>query len=325
VIIGVVRFPTARPVARFRGEIRAGTCVDVAGNVERLLWAEALCAIDRHQRVNERSGGVDSRHSGSNVVRAGTPKWGREGGAGAVRAVATCARGCKNASPTLGVAAQRLKPRETLALHLYPDRHSARQKGEIRDYVTHVPAPGCECAAIHASPEAVVDPVLDEIDFAASGAVLRESGEGANPGHGVATQATVQVTTGAAERITDVMWKAVACRQKERAPPKRGCPVHAVFQLIDRRNPKGNARLCGLLRKRGRFRLTNRRHDCREQGREQDTDSDIEARAQQYLRVDECGARTTRQNITAGRTGLSGFSKMSHQPFPTMAVVRCPT
>ena len=73
-----------------------------------------------------------------------------------------------------------------------------------------------ERSSVHAPPKAIVDSVLDEIDLAAPGAVLREPRVASNPRHGVRLHAVPEVAAGAAQRIADVMWETVPGREQNR-------------------------------------------------------------------------------------------------------------
>src|SRR5580765_5254792 len=78
VIVSVLRLSAAWPIARLRREIRAGASVDITRDVECLLCGELLRPVDRHEAMYERRGRIDSRHTGSDVVRMWSPEWGRQ-------------------------------------------------------------------------------------------------------------------------------------------------------------------------------------------------------------------------------------------------------
>ena len=77
------------------------------------------------------------------------------------------ARDREELAPARCVALDRLELWNALALELTTRRVTSRQKREVGDDVPHV-APGrIERLAVHAALEAIVDPVLEEIDVAA--------------------------------------------------------------------------------------------------------------------------------------------------------------
>ena len=230
-----------RPVAHFRREVRARPGVDVSRYVERLLWRELLGAIDRHEGVNERGGGVYARHSGADVVRLRPPQGRSQRRAHSVRSVTPSARRNKNGRSTTQISLEWLNLWQTLSFDLRSDGHARRQKCEVAHDVAHVPSGWIECAAVHAPLEAVVDSVLDEIDLAAARAVLGEAGVAADPRHCAGLQAAVQMTAGAAERIADVAGQAIACSQEERTAAKCRRAVRAIAQLNVGRNPEPHA------------------------------------------------------------------------------------
>jgi len=232
-----------RPVAHFRREVRARPGVDVSRYVERLLWRQLLGAIDRHEGVNERGGGVYARHPRSDVVRLRSPQWRSQRRAHSARSVTPSARRNKNGRSTTRISLEWLEPRQTLSFDLRSDGDARRQKCEITHDVAHVASGWIESAAVHAPLEAVVDSVLYEIDLAAARAVLGEAGVASDPRHRPGLQAAVQMTAGAAERIADVAGQAVACSQEERAAAKCRRAVGAVAQLNVGGNPEPHALL----------------------------------------------------------------------------------
>ena len=56
-----------------------------------------------------------------------------------------------------------------------PHGDATRQKGHVRDEVPHVTPRAIERETIHASLEAIVDAVLDEIHFSAAAPILRKA------------------------------------------------------------------------------------------------------------------------------------------------------
>jgi len=107
------------------------------------------------------------------------------------------AGGREDGGPSTDVTWKRPQRREALSFHLHTHGQSAREKREIADDVAHVTARGIEGASVQTSPEAVVDPVFDEIDLAAASAILRESRVAPYPWHGAGLEAVVEVTAGA--------------------------------------------------------------------------------------------------------------------------------
>ncbi|MEP6551134.1 MAG: hypothetical protein ABJB95_08115, partial [Gemmatimonadales bacterium] len=70
----------------------------------------------------------------------------------------------------------------------------------------------------------------------------------ANPWHRVASQACINVTAGAAQRIADVARKAVARGQENRAASESRRPERTVSQLGFRGDAEGDAIPRALLR-----------------------------------------------------------------------------
>jgi len=204
VIIGIRRLSTAWPVVNLARKIRAGTRVDVGGDIESLLRRQLLCAVDRHQRVNEGGRGIDARHPRANIVRVTTPKWWSERGTLATGAMTTTASGRENGHASSCISLYGSQSRKALTFHLRANRNSVGEKCEVSDNIAHVPAVGAQATAVHAALEAVVDPVLDEIDFTAAFAVLGKARVASDPRHRIAAQSAVDMTTGAAERVADV-------------------------------------------------------------------------------------------------------------------------
>jgi len=284
VIISVLWLAAARPVARLRREIRTGAGVYIGRDVECLLCGELLRPIDRHKAMNERRCRIDSRHTGPDVVRMRSPERRRQRRALPIRAVAPAACARENAGTAPGVALERLKTGESLSIHLDPDRHSARKKCEIGHDVSHFSSRGSQRRPVHATAEAVVDSVLDQIDFAAPCAILRVTREGTDPRHCVAAQSAIEMATRTAQGITNVMRYTVARREQKGAPSERRCAVRAVLELALGRNAKWHSRCRGLLRERGRFRVNDRPSDCPDNQCANDGYSSMDPASQDFLR-----------------------------------------
>src|SRR5688572_28923933 len=111
----------------------------------------------------------------------------------------------KRCGSTHRIAFEHWHPRETLALDLREDRIAVRQKRHIRNDVAHVAALGDERLAVHAPLEAVVDPVLDDLDASNALPVLGESRIDADPWHRVTPRPVFGVTAHALQPVPHML------------------------------------------------------------------------------------------------------------------------
>jgi hypothetical protein len=171
--------------------------------------------------------------------------------------VASRAGGGEYRNAAFEITTEWLEPDETLSIHLRADWNSIRQERQVRDDVSHVSPGGDKRFTVHASLEAVVYSVLDEIDFSASRSILRESRVAPDPGHGILPKTIVEMTAGASERIADIAREAVPRREKNRTPAHGRDTIGAVVELSVGRDSKCHAPGSrGLLR--GNSRLWTR-------------------------------------------------------------------
>lgn len=169
------------------------------------------------------------------------PEWGCERRTLAISTMASHAGGSEYRHATIEITIDRFEPREALTFHLRADWNSAGYEREIRNDVSHVPPGWSERFAIHASLEAVVYSILDEIDLSAPGSILRESRVAPDPGHGVSAKPVVEMAARTPERIAHIAGQAVACREKDRAPAQGRDAICTVAELGVRRDPKRSA------------------------------------------------------------------------------------
>src|SRR5437868_6690240 len=73
VVISIGWFTAMRPVVDLLREIGTRPGVDVSRNVKSLLRGQLLCAIERHEGVDERCRRIDARHTRPHVVAARPP------------------------------------------------------------------------------------------------------------------------------------------------------------------------------------------------------------------------------------------------------------
>jgi len=177
------------------------------------------------------------------------PEWGCERRTLAISTMASRAGGSEYRHAAIEITIDRFEPREALTFHLRADWNSAGYEREIRNDVSHVPPGWSERFAIHASLEAVVYSILDEIDLSAPGSILRESRVAPDPGHGVSTKTVVEMAAGASESVADIVRQAVPRREKNRAATESRGPISTVAELDVRRDAKwdasGRGRLLG--------------------------------------------------------------------------------
>ena len=62
-----------------------------------------------------------------------------------------------------------------MALYLRARRNAARKERHVRDHVAHVRTTSVDRTTAHAALEAVVHAILQQIDSAAAGSILREA------------------------------------------------------------------------------------------------------------------------------------------------------
>src|SRR5438874_3874545 len=220
--IGDVRRCIAvRPIVDLVGKIRADMRVHVRRHVERLLIGQGARLIERHVVADERRGGARARHSRADVVRARAPYRRSHRGALAVRAVAFDAAGPVHPGARRRVGGEGGPSREPVGRPRWSDGHIARQEPQVGDDVPHVGAVGRERLAVHAAPEAVVDPVRERFDCGAAGPVLRVAREHAHPGAARAA-AGVQMTARTPQPVADVRRQALRRRHEQRATAPDG-------------------------------------------------------------------------------------------------------
>src|SRR5437764_590050 len=220
--IGDVRRCIAvRPIVDLVGKIRAGMRVHVRRHVERLLIGQGARLIERHVVADERRSGARARHPRADVVRARSPHRRSHRGALAVHAVAFDAAGRIHPGARRRVGREGGPSREPVGRRRWSDGHIARQEPQVGDDVPHVGAVGRERLAVHAAPEAVVDPVRERFDCGAAGPVLRVAREHAHPGAARAA-AGVQMTARTPQPVADVRRQALRRRHEQRATAPDG-------------------------------------------------------------------------------------------------------
>ena len=247
-----------RPVSLFAPKVGPRTRIDVSGNVEGLLRRQSSRTVAGHQVMDERGGVSDPRHARADVVRSRSPQWRssrrlrRSRTPIAVGPVTSRAGRREDLSSPRRITNERVELWNALSLHLFPWRVAAREKRDVRDHVAHVAAFRSQRLAVETSFEAIVDPILEQIDVTASRPVLRKARIGAHERHRIGDGAVGEMTVGAAQRGPGVLRQTVARIVNECATPAYRSERDGVLDLRFVGNAEGQGACCSDFWRRGR-------------------------------------------------------------------------
>src|SRR5215831_4010634 len=296
-----------RPIELLPRKVRTRLCHYERRYIECLLIGEGSRLVERHIVAYERRRRAHPGHPRADVERFRSPERRYSRHSLPVRSMAAGANRPEDPVAGRAVGGERREPQQPRVRSRGgdADRRAPRQECEIGDDVAHLGTRGVKGFAVQTAGEAVVDPVLDQLDGAAPGAILRKAREAPDPA-AVGAPPLVEVAADAAQPTAIVLRQALprGREQRQPAPHARSKRVFRDFGI----GGCGDYGLCRRWRSLGCAGYRHQRHRSRATDhRPPATHSRIPARVaeRKFASVPASMARKPRRARSCLRSGAS--------------------